>query len=203
MSRLKADPRHGDASGCGDGGAIEDAGAEVARGKPGSAELSGKVGGEEGACLSVLNVPALDECGQERAKHDGGNAGCKKVEGDGKKRAERLQGTGAGLECVWCGELQSAPVSVCLARAGAGRVKILGQHFESGWPVSVGDVLFRCHRVRGMDVQDTATVVHLWLERWIDCENGYGSFLETVALKNYKLSTNREFVSDIVSCLSY
>jgi hypothetical protein len=64
VSPVKADPRHGDASGCSDGGAVDNAGAEITRGKPRSAELAGEVGGEEGACLSVLNMPALDECGQ-------------------------------------------------------------------------------------------------------------------------------------------
>src|SRR5258705_4595254 len=116
VSRVKADPGHGNASGCGNGGTIEDAGAEIARGEPRSAELAGEAGGEEGACLGVLNVPALDECGQKRAEHNRGDAGCKKVEIDGNERAERLRGTGAGVGGIWGGELQSGPLSVCLAR---------------------------------------------------------------------------------------
>src|SRR5207245_1850268 len=101
---------------------IEDAGAEIARGKPGSAELAGEVGGEERACLRVLNLPALDECRQKRAEHDRRDARCEEVKADGEECAERLRWGGGGLECVWRGKLQNVPVSVCLATAGAGRL---------------------------------------------------------------------------------
>src|ERR1700745_1313105 len=62
VCRAEADPRHGDASSCSHGGAIEDACAEIARGEPGSAELASKVGSEKRAGLSVLNLPALYQC---------------------------------------------------------------------------------------------------------------------------------------------
>ena len=91
VRRFKADPGHGCACCGGDGGAVEDAGAEVACGKPGSTELTGEAGGEEGAGLGVLNVPALNEGGQKRAEHDGRDTGGNKVEEDGKERAKRLR----------------------------------------------------------------------------------------------------------------
>jgi len=100
VCRAEAGPGHGDASDGSDGGSTDDAGAEIAGGEPGSAELSGEVGGEEGACLGVLNVPAVDECGQKRAEHDGGDAGGDKVKEDGEKGAERLRMNGGGFECV-------------------------------------------------------------------------------------------------------
>jgi hypothetical protein len=81
---------HCDASGCCKGGAIEDAGAEIAGGKPGSDELTGEVGGEESSGLCVLNVPVLDERGEKRAEHDSGDAGCEKVDEDRDERARRV-----------------------------------------------------------------------------------------------------------------
>src|ERR1700733_9169132 len=79
----KAGPDHGGASGCTYGGSIEDAGAEIARGEPRSAEPAGEAGGEEGAGLGVLDVPALDESGQKRAEHNGGNARGDEIQEDG------------------------------------------------------------------------------------------------------------------------
>ena len=102
----KADPGHGGTSGRSDGGAVENAGAEVARGEPGSAELADEVGGEERAGLGVLNVPALDECGQKRTEHDGGDAGDEKVKEDGERaRGVSLAGVVAGwgaFDGVFC-----------------------------------------------------------------------------------------------------
>ena len=82
MCQTEADPGHGGASGGGDGGTVEDAGAEIARGEPGSAELADEAGGEKGACLGVLNVPTLDECRQQGAEHDSRDTGCEEVEED-------------------------------------------------------------------------------------------------------------------------
>jgi len=54
-----------------------------------------------------------------------------------------------------------------------------------------------------MDVQHMATVVHLRLERRTVVRLIAKVLLENQCMENYKISTNRGFVDDIVRRLSY
>ncbi len=60
VGETKTNPGHGGTSGRRDSGPVEDAGAEIAGGEPRSAELANEAGSEEGTCLCILNVPALN-----------------------------------------------------------------------------------------------------------------------------------------------
>ncbi len=71
MSRREAGPGEcGDACG-GESSTAEKTETKVAGREPGAYELAEEGGGEESSGLRVLDMPACDERGKQRAQHDG------------------------------------------------------------------------------------------------------------------------------------
>ena len=88
MGGAEVCPCHCGASDSGEDAAVDYAGAEIANGEPCSTELAGKGGGEERSGLGILNLPALDEGGEQRPQHYGYNTSYDEVEKYGSERTK-------------------------------------------------------------------------------------------------------------------
>jgi hypothetical protein len=101
-------PDHHDAPCGGEKRAEDDADSEVASRKPCAAELTGKAGGKQSACLCVLDIPPLDQNGQKRTEHYGCYSSYYEVEEYWRERSCTLVVLLVRLIQLWSGLLQCA-----------------------------------------------------------------------------------------------